>query len=32
MRHIKFLGPGGEDIEAKLVYDYCKSFLVSGIP
>jgi hypothetical protein len=22
MRHVKFTGPQGEDIEAKLVYDY----------
>ncbi|KAF8879320.1 hypothetical protein CPB84DRAFT_1793415 [Gymnopilus junonius] len=22
VRHVKFTGPGGEDIEAKLVYDY----------
>lgn len=23
VRHVKFTGPGGEDIQARLVYDYC---------
>jgi len=23
VRHIKFTGPGGEDIKVRLVYDYC---------
>lgn len=29
MRHVKFTGPKGEDIEAKLVYDYRWFFLLN---
>ena len=28
-RHVKFTGPGGEDIECRLVYDYCQSCYVA---
>jgi hypothetical protein len=28
VRHVKFTGPGGEDIEAHLIYDYCGCSLI----